>query len=171
MPSPATFTIPPIRRFIETWNTGGEIYDPFCGGSTIANHRNDIAITGIDSLDWLQEQPDKCADIFLNDPAYTPRQRKEVYKSLGITLHDTKASYWSKIRDEIVRIIKPSGTVLSFGYGASHVGKTRGLKIVDGLIVLPCDEVKGFGIVDGLMVLHGGNHNATICIAEKVGAP
>ena len=92
MPSPATFTIPPIRRFIETWNTGGEIYDPFCGGSTIANHRNDIAITGIDSLDWLQEQPDKCADIFLNDPAYTPRQRKEVYKSLGIDLHDTKAS-------------------------------------------------------------------------------
>lgn len=169
MPNKATFTIPPIRRFIEKWNTGGEIFDPFCGDSTIAQHRNDIKISGVDSLEWLKEQPDHCADLFLNDPAYTPRQLKEVYDSIGRSLHDTKASYWSKLRDEIVRITKPGGVVLSFGYGASHVGKKRGFKMEGGLIVLPCDTVGGYEIIDGLMVLHGGNHNATICIAERAG--
>jgi len=166
MPNKARFTIPPIRRFIDTWNTGGEIYDPFCGDSTIAQHRNDIKISGIDSLEWLQDQKENSSDIFLHDPPYTPRQLKECYNSIGRSLHDTKASYWAKLRDEIVRIVKPGGVVLSFGYGASHVGKTRGFTTKDGLIVLPCDNVDGYDIIDGLMVLHGGNHNATICIAE-----
>lgn len=166
MPNKSTFSMKPVRKFIDGWNNGGESYDPFCGNSTIAKHRNDIRISGLDALDWLKEQPSNSADFFLHDPPYTPRQLKECYESIGRSLHDTKASYWSNLRDEIKRIVKPGGIVLSFGYGASHVGKTRGFEIQDGLIVLPCYKSEEFEIVDGLAVLHGGNHNATICIAE-----
>ena len=166
MPNKQTFSIKPIRKFIDNWNPGGVSYDPFCGDSTIATYRNDIKISGIDSLDWLKKQPSRSGDLLLHDPPYTPRQLKECYNSLGLSLHDTRASYWSQLRDEIQRIVKPGGIVLSFGYGASHVGKTRGFEITDGMIVLPCDKSGDCEIVDGLMVLHGGNHNATICIAE-----
>ena len=135
----------------------------------IAQHRNDIKFSGIDSLDWLKSLPSECADLVLFDPPYTPRQKKECYNSLGIDLHDTTAGYWAKLRDEIKRITKPDAVVLSFGYGASHIGKTRGFEMLEGLIILPCEKINEFEIIDGLMVLHGGNHNATICIAERRG--
>jgi hypothetical protein len=54
------------------------------------------------------------------------------------------------MKNEIARIVKPGGTVLSFGWNSNGVGKNR-----------------GFEIIEILLVAHGGQHNDTICIAEK----
>ncbi len=168
MPNKATFSIPPIKKFIDKWIPDKDvvIVDPFRGESDIGNLTNDIRETRIDSLVWLKSIPAGIADVVLFDPPYTPRQLKECYNSLGLSLHDTTAGYWARLRDEVVRISHKGTIVLSFGYGASHIGTKRGYDIEEGLIVLQTEKQGEFDIVDGLMILHGSLHNATICMAE-----
>jgi hypothetical protein len=160
MPNKYTFQIPQCYNFIskhimiqsENFGKHPIIIDPFCGTSKIANIRNDMRESGVDSLVWLKRLDPHVFDVVLFDPPYTPRQLKECYDDIGMALHDTTAGYWGKLKDEIVRITAPEGIILSFGYGASQVGMKRGFKIYDGLVIL-----------------HGGNHNATICMAEHRG--
>ena len=151
MPNKNTFEIPPIREFIlKNIADKLEIYDPFCGDSTIANHRNDLKISKIDSLYWMRcVVKSESADAVLFDPPYSPRQLKECYNSVGQPLHDTKSSVWKDWKDQIARITKYNGCVLSFGWQSGGIGKDR-----------------GFELVEILLVAHGGNHNDTICTKE-----
>lgn len=165
MPNPHTFQIPPIRRFIAKHliGSGPEIMDPFCGESTLAKHRNDMRQSGIDSIDWIKQFPDNSMDQVHFDPAYSPRQRKECYDDVGVHLSDTTSGYWGKMRDEIRRVTKVGGKVLSFGWNSVGIGKTRGFKQIDGKLIC---FIEDYEIIDGLIVSHGGNHNDTICVAE-----
>jgi hypothetical protein len=65
-------------------------------------------------------------------------------------MQTTQSSFWSKMKIEIARITKPNGWVLCFGWNSNGVGKTRGFKL---------EEI--------LLVAHGGHHNDTICTAER----
>jgi hypothetical protein len=65
-------------------------------------------------------------------------------------METTQASFWSKLKDEIYRVIKPTGKVLSFSWNSNGMGKKRGFII---------DEI--------LIVAHGGQHNDTICMCES----
>ncbi len=164
MPNKNTFEIKPIYEFIsiheyevchELIDSGfqGQMQtvDPFCGESKIlTTMKNDIRISGIDSAIWLLTIPDNFADIVLFDPPYTPRQKKECYDDIGVHLSDTRSSYWSTLRDQIKRITKPRGRVISFGYSSVGIGKER-----------------GFEWIDGLLVCHGGQHNDTIVTVER----
>lgn len=165
MPNPQTFKIKPVAEFIQqhTNQCGPEIIDPFCGESMLAKYRNDMRQSGIDSLEWIRQFPDKSMDEVHFDPPYSPRQKKECYDDVGVHLSDTTAGYWAKMRDEITRIIKPGGKVLSFGWNSVGIGKTRGFKLIDGILVCCIDD---YELIDGIIVSHGGNHNDTICIAE-----
>lgn len=80
------------------------------------------------------------------------RQVSECYKKVGrtVNMETTQASFWSKLKKEIKRIVKPNGIVLSFGWNSGGIGKTN-----------------GFLIEEILLVNHGGPHNDTICVAEK----
>ena len=154
MPNKYTFQIKPIEFWIVRHipATGGiVIVDPFCGESVIADVRNDMRISGEDSLDWLKRIPSDSADILLFDPPYSPRQKKECYDDVGVHLSDTTSGYWAKLKDEIARIVKHGGIVMSFGWNSNGIGKSRGF------------QFKG----DGLIVAHGGNHNDTICVCEE----
>ena len=65
-------------------------------------------------------------------------------------METTQASYWSKQKDEIARILKPNGICISCGWNTNGVGKTR-----------------GFEQIEILLVAHGGNHNDTIITVER----
>jgi hypothetical protein len=152
MPNHNTFSIKPIREFI------GEVplvsVDPFARDSKLAKITNDInskcdTTCNMDALDFLKKFNDNWFDMVLFDPPYSPRQLKECYDNIGQSLHDTKSSVWSNWKNEISRITKPGGYVLSFGWNTVGMGKTRGFKI---------EEI--------LLVCHGGMHNDTICIKE-----
>ena len=54
------------------------------------------------------------------------------------------------MKNEIARITKPGGVVLSFGWNTNGIGKKR-----------------GFDQVEIMIVDHGGAHNATLCLAEN----
>jgi hypothetical protein len=126
MPNKNTFKMKPAKDFIYAYlGKTNRTYDPFCGASKIAVFRNDIALTGIDSKDWLESIDDNSAELVLFDPPYTPRQLKECYNSMGVSLHDTKPSVWKIWKNEIARITEPGGVVLSFGNNSMGIGKKK----------------------------------------------
>ena len=57
-----------------------------------------------------------------------------MYDSLGISLtqHETQY-YWKDLRNEISRIMKPGGKVISFGWNTIGIGKVRFSQIFDTL--------------------------------------
>jgi hypothetical protein len=151
MPNKNTFEMIPARDFIYGYlGRSNRTYDPFCGSSKIAVFRNDLALTGKDSTDWLMSLPCCCAELVLFDPPYSPRQLKECYSSIGASLHDTKSSVWKIWKSEIARITEPNGVVLSFGNNSMGIGKSNGFKM---------ERIR--------LIPHGGNHYDTICTAER----
>ena len=71
-----------------------------------------------------------------------------MYHDIGFS-YEMNNSYWSKCKDEIARIMKPGGKVVSFGWNSNGIGKKR-----------------GFEITRILLVAHGSQHNDTICTVE-----
>lgn len=158
MPNKHTFDIPPIRKLIEEEKPKpGFSVDPFANKQKMASVTNDLDTQyetdyNLEALDFLKIFDTETVDCVLFDPPYTPRQVSEVYKRLGktVNMETTQSSYWSKLKDEIARIVKPGGKVISFGWNTQGVGKTRGFKI---------ERI--------LLVCHGGNHNDTLCVVDR----
>jgi len=137
MPNKRTFQIKPIARLIEKYKVRNWL-DPF------------PYPYAVDALEYLNQYSDNTAGLVLFDPPYSPRQLKECYDSLGMSLHDTTSGLWARWKDEIARVIQPNGICISFGWSSNGLGKSRGFKIIEILLVA-----------------HGGNHNDTICTVEK----
>lgn len=136
MPSHKTFTIKPIKELLLE-ELGSEFIDPFP-----FPFKND-------ALEYLKSIKSNSVDRLAFDPPYSARQLKEMYSNAGLS-YDTKCSYWSKLKDEIARIMKVGGTVVCCGWNSMGIGKKRGFKMIRIL-----------------MVAHGGNHNDTIVTVER----
>jgi len=154
MPNHNTFQMKPVKDFIDI-NIIGLSCDPFARNSKLANITNDLnpifeTDYNLDALDFLKLWPDNYFDSILFDPPYSLRQLKECYDDVGLALtgHQSR-KFYSDIRNEISRILKPSGIVLSFGWSSVGIGKKR-----------------GFDLTEILLLCHGGNHNDTICLKE-----
>ena len=159
MPSPDTFSIPPIASFIERWWAEPSI-DPFARNSTLATYRNDLspdtaAPSHMDAAAFCDKlwAGGGGIGLVLFDPPYSPRQISEVYQSIGrpVTGRDTQnARLYKEVRDALDRLLDPGGIALSFGWNSAGFGKGR-----------------GYTVLEILLVAHGGAHNDTICVAER----
>lgn len=153
MPSLWTFEMRPVKSLLKKYNVGIGWADPFAGKKSPAEITNDIEGRGakyeMDALDFLKALNDCSMDGILFDPPYSVEQclRKYTPKQNGTA---GRAEYWSKCKDEIARIIKPSGLCLSFCWDSTGIGKKRGFNIIE--IVLLC---------------HGACHNDTIITIEN----
>jgi len=162
MPNKWTFTIKPIRELLEEEMGSGMFIkglwlDPFAGENSLAQITNDLnpempTKYHLDALEFLKQQKDDSADGVLFDPPYSPRQVKECYQGIGVSLtgKETKMNFWSDTKNEIARIVKPGGKVICFGWNSMGLGKNRGF------------EMKRI-----LLVPHGGSKNDTICTVER----
>lgn len=158
MPNKNTFEIAPIKDLLERYiSPFDEVIDPFannCEWGTITNDLDPQYETDyhMDATDFLKMLPEQCADVVLYDPPFSPRQVMECYKKLGmsVNMETTQASYWSKQKEQIARIIKPNGIVITCGWNSGGIGKKH-----------------GFEIVEILLVAHGGWHNDTIITVER----
>lgn len=158
MPNPHTFSIKPIRELISRYiSDKNMIIDPFSNSNRIAHITNDIdphcdSDYHMDAIDFLKMFDSQSVDCVLYDPPYSPRQVSECYTKLGKTvdMKTTQSSYWSKQKDEISRIVKPGGVVITCGWNSGGVGRKY-----------------GFEIQEILLVPHGGWHNDTIVTVEK----
>jgi len=163
MPSHETFRIKPINEFVRKYIAASKIsIDPFARDAPFATHTNDINkktraghhLKAIDFLNLLETQK-ILADLVLFDPPYSVRQVKEMYEGAGLQLTQRDTQYttamnWREERDVLDRLIRPGGTVLSFGWHSN--GMQRG---------------RGYHLKEVLLVAHGGGHYDTICIAEQ----
>jgi hypothetical protein len=158
MPSAATFSIPPIREFVNRYLALSTVsIDPFARNNSIATWRNDLdpataAPVHMDAEVFCRSGI-PCVDLALFDPPYSPRQISEHYRAAGreVNQQDTQsAALYKRVRDALDPLIEPGGIVLSFGWSSNGMGKGRGYVI---------EEI--------LLVAHGGAHHDTICIAER----
>lgn len=158
MPNKWTFECPPIKKFVEYYMGDGLCWaDPFCGKNSWAEYRNDLnpeignASTHLEATEFVRTLEDKQLG-FIFDPPYSPRQVKESYESIGLTMTSelARSSFYSEVKNAICSKLNSGGIVLSFGWNSNGMGKVR-----------------GFELLEVLLVSHGGNRNDTICIAEK----
>lgn len=156
MPNKNTFCIKAIRTVIDKYACG-KIIDPFANENRIANVTNDLDTQydtdfHMDATDFLKTFDDNSVDTVLYDPPYSARQVSECYKKMGMTVNKetTQSSYWRKHREQIQRIVKPGGIVISCGWNSTGIGKKY-----------------GFEIIEILLVAHGSQHNDTIVTIEK----
>jgi len=157
-----TFTIKPIKGLLEKYKAQGLFkegrwIDPFAGKYSSADLTNDLnpempTDFHLEALEFLKMQPDNSFDGGLFDPPYSPRQVKEVYDGIGISLtsEQTKMSFWSDIKNEIARVLKLGGVCICFGWSSMGLGKSR-----------------GFEMQEILLVPHGGSKNDTIVTVER----
>jgi hypothetical protein len=157
MPSPDTFSIPPVAHLLERWlEHRAVIVDPFARNSTAGTVRNDLnpstsAEYHMDAREFLRTLTLR-ADAVLFDPPYSPRQISEVYQQVGrsCSTEDTQnARLYRECRDLAADILCQGGVAISCGWNSAGFGKER-----------------GFTLREVLIIAHGGAHNDTIVTVE-----
>lgn len=158
MPNAETFSVKPIGDFVKRYLAGVSV-DPFARNKDWATHTNDLnpntsAEHHMDAADFLEMLADDGikADCILFDPPYSPRQITECYSAAGLTatMQDTQsAAFYKRCRTSIRKISSINTVVLSFGWNSTGMGK-------------------GFHREEILLVCHGGAHNDTICVADRM---
>ena len=156
MPNKWTFTIKPIKELLEEeiitgFQVGNAWADPFAGenGGEYALWTNDInpkisAKEHLDGLSFLKTFDNNVLNGVLYDPPYSITQARNYGKKEFASM-----KYWADCKNEIARIVKPGGKVISFGWNSMGIGKKRGFKMTRILLVP-----------------HGGSKNDTICTVE-----
>ena len=159
MPNHLTFNIKPINQLLcEVCLPIGNkiILDPFSNRNHgFATNYNDINPanygSNMDALEWLKDFDSYTADVVLFDPPYSLRQLKECYEGIGLSLTQEMTQYYfSDLKKEISRVLKPGGVCVSFGWNTNGIGKKL-----------------GFEKEKILIVQHGGVHNDTLVLIEK----
>jgi len=143
-PNRNTFLIPPIKQLIKRY-IGKNWIDPFVNNSIFKNRcylTNDLnpkikADHHLRAIDFLKMFPDNSIDGVLFDPPYSVTQIKECYEGIGVEKfrYETRADFWGRLKNEMKRIIKPNGICISFGWNSMGIGKLRGFKIIEILLV------------------------------------
>lgn len=160
MPASDTFDCKPIGEFVRRYLSGVSV-DPFARNKRWATHTNDLnpateAEHHMDAEAFLKMLAliGVRADCVIMDPPYSPRQISECYKSIGLEVgmkETQSALLYQRVRNAIKPILSPHGVVLSFGWNSVGMGIKH-----------------GFQQVEILLVCHGGAHNDTICLAERM---
>lgn len=162
MPSHDTFSVKPIGGFVRRYlNESAISIDPFARDKQWATHTNDLnpatkAKHHMDAGAYLIQLASEGvkADLVIFDPPYSPRQISECYKSIGLEvgMKETQSAVpYQRVRNAIMPVLAPGAVVLSFGWSTVGMGKKH-----------------GFTIEEIMMCCHGGAHNDTICMAERM---
>lgn len=159
MPSPDTFSIPPIAALLERWLTGKQrIIDPFARNSKVAHFTNDLnpettAEYHMGAVEFLEFEASRGlrADAILIDPPYSPRQISEVYKQIGRacgTADTQNAKLYKAVKEAANRLADNGTVVICCGWNSVGMGKAK------------------YEFQEILLVAHGGAHNDTIVTVE-----
>lgn len=156
MPSKFTFTIPIVQEVLSQFDFKKQKWcDPFAGNNSPASHTNDMdtntkAKNHLEAINFLNKQKDKFFDGVLYDPPYSISQAAQYGPKYKSKQKFGNMNYWSKVKDELQRILKPKGIAICFGWSSTGLGKGR-----------------GFDIEQIYLINHGGSKNDTIVTIEK----
>ena len=135
-----TFEVPKIKEWVEEQCRGKLVLNLFAGLTRLSGcneitndlNENFNTMHSSDALDlvrtWISVNTNYKVDVMLIDPPYSYRKSMEMYNG-------HKASRFKQLLDEIPKILQPDGKVIVFGYHASNMGKIRGFKLQELLIL------------------------------------
>jgi len=152
-----TYDIRPIRNLIRQEMTDGLWLDPFGTPHSPTLVSNEFDADRSDGHNWdavtfLKLFDDASVDGVLYNPPYDPILIKVYYAGHGFVKPSSPhgwVSLWSDCEDEIARIVKPGGKIISFGWHSTGCGRMRGF-ILQRILLVP----------------HGHARNDTICTVE-----
>jgi hypothetical protein len=160
MPSSDTFDALNIGGFVKKYLMRSKVsVDCFSRNKRWTTYTNDLnpntaAEYHMDATEFLLklENEKVVADLVIFDPPYSLTQVSRSYADIGLKFNgdENPTGGFPKARDAIARLLTVGGVCLSFGWNSVGLGKGRGFEPVE--IMLAC---------------HGGNHNDTICMAER----
>jgi len=147
-----TFESPKIKEWVEN-RCKGMVLNLFAGKTklNVPELRNDVdpamnAEFNFDALEfvrgWAEHNSEDKFDTILLDPPYSYRKSMEMYNG-------NLNSRFKLIADEIPKILKDDGIVISFGYHSTFMGRKR-----------------GFDLKELCVFAHGGAQHCTIGIVE-----
>jgi hypothetical protein len=123
-----TFESPKIKEWVES-RAEGNVLNLFAGKTLLNLNevRNDVdesmnAIHHKDALDFVKEWNGEKFDTIILDPPYAYRKSMEMYNG-------NYTSKFKLIADNISKILKDGGQVISFGYHSTFMGNKRGFKL------------------------------------------
>ena len=123
-----TFQVRNIKEWVEA-NCEGKTLNLFAGKTklNIDEIRNDLdeemlADFRMDAVEFLRTWKGEKFDTVLLDPPYAFRKSMEMYKGI-------KCSPFRQLKDEIKKVLKEGGKVITFGYHSNTMGEGRGFKV------------------------------------------
>jgi len=147
-PRKYTFEQPKLREWTEGW-CNGKVLNLFAGKTRLNVDEFRVDVSNEFNPDYLGDAYEfvskirKKFDTVLLDPPYNIRKAREKYNGKYI-------GSFTKIKNEIVRLVNPGGIVITYGYDSVGMSKSRGFKKL--AICLVC---------------HSGDHNDTIVVVEQ----
>ncbi len=148
-PRKYTFEQPKLKEWVEKW-CKGKVLNLFAGKVKLKINeiRNDIDVNmpadyHLDALDFIKNWQKEKFDTIVLDPPYNLRKAREKYGNRYV-------GSFTKIREELLRILNKNGRVITLGYDSVGFGRKKGFKKI--AICLIC---------------HGGDHNDTIVLVEE----
>lgn len=165
IPCSETFSMVPVKSFVERWITAAPskdpvIVDPFARNSIYGTHTNDLNpntsaqhhMDARDYLDMLIEQH-VVADVVILDPPYSPHQIVEMYQGFGMKAGMKEVQIGRLFKDcknKLSQLLRKDGIALTFGWTSAGFSRWR-----------------GFEVHEIMLVYHGAGRNDTICVAER----
>jgi len=144
-----TFDSPKIKQWVES-KCNNKVLNLFAGKNKLNADevRNDIDEAMVaeyhkDALDFVREWKGEKFDTVVLDPPYAYRKAMEMYNG-------NYSSRFKQIADELPNLLNENGTVISFGYHSTFLGKKRGFKLKELCVFA-----------------HGGAQHCTIAIIEE----
>jgi hypothetical protein len=156
MPSMHTYTIKPIAILLRKYGVGAGWIDPFAGENSPAEWTNDLNPVKptkyhMDALDFLKIlEGEYVGGLF--DPPYSLHQIIECYEGVGLPLDKKWATtkFYTDVKNALTEKVQMGGLVISCGWNTIGMGKKRGFRL---------EEV--------LVVCHGRQHNDTLVTVER----
>lgn len=175
MPHANTFSIKPIRTFVERAirEHPGVWVDPFANDSalrhllTVTNDLNPAMPTDfhMDALEFLRGRETASVDGIVFDPPFSIHQINTVYAGFG---NERPVKQSTRYYIEMLRVLKPGGVVITCGWNSNGMPATmkrdeRGQQLKKG-------KPTGCVLKRMLVCAHGGGHNDTlVCEFRKDG--
>lgn len=127
MPNKNTFEIKPIKELLVRYVDKDKLLwiDPYANRNKWATITNDLSLEfdtdyHLDALEFLNCFEENSVDGVLFDPPYFPRQVMECYNNVGIkvTQEMTSSAFYSKQKQQIGKIVKKGGYVITCGWNS-----------------------------------------------------
>ena len=98
--------------------------DPFARDCKLANFTNDldedtIAEEHKPALEFLETFKTDSLEYVIFDPPFSQRQADDKYRGVGFNLYASDGAIITRCLKESVRIVKPNGYILKFGYNCN----------------------------------------------------